>query len=154
MAEKYLITEEGLKKLKEELHELIHVTREEVKQEVAAARALGDSSENSDLDAAKAREGRVAERISELEKLINNAEIINEKKKSNYVTIGSSVEIQELDTKAKFTYKIVGKVEADPLQGLLSNVAPLGEALLNHKVNDVVTVKSTEPYDVKILKIN
>ena len=154
MAEKYFVTEDGLKKLKEELHNLIHVEQEETKQELAAARALGDASENSELDAAREKEGQINERIRELQKQINNAVIIKESKKSSIVTLGSTVEIQELDTKEKLTYKIVGTIEANPTEGILSNVSPLGEALIDHKVNDVVTVKTQQPYDVKIIKIS
>lgn len=154
MEEKYYVTEDGLNDLKKELETLIHVTREEVKEELKAARAQGDLSENADYEAARDRQAKVEGRIKELEHQIKNAEIITEKRKSNTVRIGSTVEIQELDTKAKLTYKIVGSVEADPLNGLLSNVTPLAEAIMDHKVNDVCTVEVDNPYDVKILKIN
>ncbi len=154
MEEKFYVTEEGLNDLKKELETLIHVTREEVIEELKAARAQGDLSENADYDAARDHQAKVESRIKELEHQIKNAEIITETKKTNFVRIGSTVEIQELDTKNKITYKIVGSVEADPLNGLLSNVTPLAEAILDHRVNDVVTVKVDAPYDVKILKIN
>lgn len=154
MEEKYYVTEDGLNDLKKELETLIHVTREEVKEELKAARAQGDLSENADYEAARDRQAKVEGRIKELEHQIKNAEIITEKRKSNTVRIGSTVEIQELDTKAKLTYKIVGSVEADPLNGLLSNVTPLAEAIMDHKVNDVCTVEVDNPYNVKILKIN
>ena len=154
MEEKFYVTEEGLNDLKQELETLIHVTREEVIEELKAARAQGDLSENADYDAARDHQAKVEARIKELEHQIKNAEIIAESRKTNFVRIGSTVEIQELDTKHKITYKIVGSVEADPLNGLLSNVTPLAEAILDHKVNDVVTVKVDMPYDVRILKIN
>ena len=154
MEEKFYVTEEGLNDLKKELETLIHVTREEVIEELKAARAQGDLSENADYDAARDHQAKVEARIKELEHQIKNAEVITETKKTSFVRIGSTVEIQELDTKNKLTYKIVGSVEADPLNGLLSNVTPLAEAILDHKVNDVVTVKVDMPYDVKILKIN
>ena len=154
MEEKFYVTEEGLNDLKEELNTLIHVTREEVIEELKAARAQGDLSENADYDAARDHQAKVEARIKELEHQIKNAEVITETKKTSFVRIGSTVEIQELDTKNKLTYKIVGSVEADPLNGLLSNVTPLAEAILDHRVNDVVTVKVDVPYEVKILKIN
>ena len=153
MDDKYYMTEEGLKDLKQELDTLIHVTREEVKEELKAARAQGDLSENADYDAARDHQAQVESRITELEHQIKNAEIITEKK-SNFVRIGSTVELQELDTKNKLTYRIVGSVEADPLNGLLSNVTPLAEAIMDHRVNDVITVNVDSPYDVKILKIS
>ena len=155
MEEKFYVTEEGLNDLKKELETLIHVTREEVIEELKAARAQGDLSENADYDAARDHQAKVEARIKELEHQIKNAEIIsNDKRKSSFVRIGSTVEIQELDTMDKLTYKIVGSVEADPLNGLLSNVTPLAEAILDHRVNDVCTVSVDAPYDVKILKIN
>lgn len=154
MDEKIYVTEEGLNDLKKELENLIHVTREEVIEELKAARAQGDLSENADYDAARDHQAKVESRIKELEHQIKNAEIISDRKKTNYVRIGSTVEIQELDTKQIDVYKIVGSVEADPLNGLLSNVTPLAEAILEHKVNDVCTVNVDKPYDVKILKIS
>ncbi|MBQ3295122.1 MAG: transcription elongation factor GreA [Erysipelotrichaceae bacterium] len=155
MEEKFYVTEEGLNDLKKELETLIHVTREEVIEELKAARAQGDLSENADYDAARDHQAKVEARIKELEHQIKNAEIIsNDKRRSSFVRIGSTVELQELDTNNKLTYKIVGSVEADPLNGLLSNVTPLAEAIMDHRANDVVTVSVDTPYDVKILKIS
>ena len=154
MEEKFYVTEEGLNDLKKELETLIHVTRNEVIEELKAARAQGDLSENADYDAARDHQAKVESRIKELEHQIKNAEIITGNKKNNLVRIGATVEIQEMDTKQKITYKIVGSVEADPLNGLLSNVTPLAEAIMDHKVNDVCTVQVDTPYDVKILKIS
>lgn len=154
MEEKFYVTEEGLNDLKKELETLIHVTRNEVIEELKAARAQGDLSENADYDAARDHQAKVESRIKELEHQIKNAEIITGNKRNNLVRIGATVEIQEMDTKQKLTYKIVGSVEADPLNGLLSNVTPLAEAIMDHKVNDVCTVLVDTPYDVKILKIS
>ncbi len=154
MEEKFYVTEEGLNDLKKELDTLIHVTREEVIEELKAARAQGDLSENADYDAARDHQAKVESRIKELEHQIKNAEVITETKRATFVRIGSTVELQELDTKNKLTYRIVGSVEADPVNGLLSNVTPLAEAILDHRVNDVVTVHVDSPYDVKILKIS
>ena len=154
MEEKFYVTEEGLNDLKKELDNLIHITREEVIEELKAARAQGDLSENADYDAARDHQAKVEARIKELEFQIKNAEVISDKKKSNFVRIGSTVEIQELDTMNKVTYKIVGSVEADPLNGLLSNATPLAEAIMDHRTNDVCTVNVDPAYDVKILKIS
>ena len=148
------ITEEGLNELKREYEELVHVTREEVKEDLRAARAQGDLSENADYDAAKNRQAQVEARISELDYQIKNAQIISDKRKDSVVRIGSMVELKELDTNDVHTYRIVGSIEADPLNGLLSNMTPLAEAIMDHKVNDVCEVKVDSPYQVKILKIN
>ena len=153
MEDKFYVTEEGLDELKKQLDELIHVTRNEVIEELKAARAQGDLSENADYDAARDHQAQVESKIKELEYQIKNAEIIKDKKAGKTVRIGSTVELQELDTKNKLTYKIVGSVEADPLNGLLSNVTPLAEAIIDMKVGDVVTVNVDKPYDVKILNI-
>ncbi|MBQ2657365.1 MAG: transcription elongation factor GreA [Erysipelotrichaceae bacterium] len=154
MEEKFYVTEEGLNDLKKELDTLIHVTREEVIEELKAARAQGDLSENADWDAARDHQAKVESKIKELEHQIKNAEIISDRRKTNYVRIGSTVLIKELDTGMEVEYKIVGSVEADPLNGLLSNVTPLAEAIMDKRVNDVCQVSVDQPYEVKILKIS
>ena len=154
MDEKYYVTEEGLADLKKELETLIHVTRNEVIEELKAARAQGDLSENADYDAARDHQAQVESRIKELEYMIRNAEIINEKRSTKYVRLGSTVELLELDTNETDVYTIVGSVEADPLNGKLSNVTPLAEAIIDKKVGSVVTVNCDAPYEVKILKVS
>lgn len=154
MEEKFYVTEEGLADLKKELETLIHVTREEVIEELKAARAQGDLSENADYDAARDHQAQVEARIKEVEYQIKNAEVISDSRSKKIVKIGSTVELLELDTKNKLTYKIVGSVEADPVNGLLSNVTPLALAIIDKKVDDVVTVEVEPSYDVKIVKIS
>lgn len=149
----FYVTEEGLQDLKDELEELIHVTRNEVIEELKSARAQGDLSENADYDAARDRQAQVESRIKELEHMIRNAEVINEAKSTKYVRLGSTVELEEEDTKKKLVYTIVGSVEADPLNGKLSNVTPLAEAILDQKVGSIITVNSKIPYQVKIVKV-
>lgn len=153
MEEKFYVTEEGLKELKDEYENLVHVVRNEVIEDLKAARAQGDLSENADYDAARDKQAQVESRIKELEHMIRNASIISEKKGTKYVRLGSTVVIQELDTKDKYTLTIVGSVEADPLNGKLSNATPLAAAILEQKAGSVVTVDVDEPYDVKILEI-
>ena len=149
----FYVTEEGLEDLKKEYDTLVHVTRNEVIEELKSARAQGDLSENADYDAARDHQAQVESRIKQLENMIRNAEIINESRSTKYVRLGSTVEIEELDTKNKLTYTIVGSVEADPLNGKLSNVTPLAEAVLDQKVGSIVEVESKIPYKVKIVKI-
>ena len=153
MEDKFYVTEEGLQELKKQLNELIHVTRNQVIEELKAARAQGDLSENADYDAARDHQAEVESKIKELEYQIKNAEIIKDKKTSKTVRIGSTVEVEEMDIKNTVTYKIVGSVEADPLNGLLSNETPLAAAILDRRVGDVVTVEVDKPYEVKILNI-
>ena len=154
MEEKFYMTEEGLQDLKKELDELVNVTKNEVIEELKAARAQGDLSENADYDAARDRQAKVESRIKELEYQIKNVEIISSRRSTKTVRIGSTVELLELDTKEKVTYKIVGSVEADPLNGMLSNETPLAKAIIDSRVDDVCTVEVDNPYDVKIVKIS
>ena len=154
MEDKYYVTEEGLEELKKELYTLVHVTKSQVEEELKAAREFGDVSENADLDAAKVNQEKVETRIRELEQLIKNAVIISESKSTKYVRLGSTVEIQELDTNNKYTYMIVGSIESDPLNGKLSNMTPLAVAIIDQKVGSVVKVNVETPYEVKILKVS
>ncbi len=151
---KILVTKEGLDELLKEQENLIHVVRQEVIEDLKAARAQGDLSENADYDAARDRQAQVEARIRELEVMLNNIEIIDDKQGSVRVAkIGSTVKIEELDTHQIDEFTIVGSVEADPLNGKLSNVTPLAEAILEHKVGQTVEVLVDEPYQVKILEI-
>lgn len=151
--EKFYVTEEGLKELKEEYENLVHVVRNEVIEDLKAARAQGDLSENADYDAARDKQAQVEARIKELEHMIRNAEVISENRGTSYVRLGSTVTVEPMDTHEKITFTIVGTVEADPLNGKVSNATPLAEAILEKKVGAVVTVEVDEPYDVKIVEI-
>ena len=155
--EKNYVTQEGYDALVKEYDQLVHVTRAEVIVELQEARAQGDLSENADYDAAREHQGQVEARIRELDALIKNSEIIDEKSsqgKSNVVKLGSVVTIKDLDENFETTFTIVGSVEADPLNGKLSNNTPLAEAIMDKKVGTVCTVKRVEePYDVEIISI-
>ena len=155
MSEKKIyVTEAGLKDLQDEYHNLVHVVREEVKAELKEARAQGDLSENADYDAARDKQAQVEARITELEAMLSNIEIIDTKKSgSKTVQIGSTVELEFLDTKETMTYTIVGSTEADPLNGKLSNETPLAQAILDKKVGSKVAVNVKNPYDVVIVKV-
>lgn len=155
--EKTVVTKEGYQELVNELDNMLHVVRQDVIRELQEARAQGDLSENADYDAARERQARVEARIRDLEAMIANAQIIddNEKVKTKKtVKLGSTVRILDMDTNSEETYTIVGSVEADPLNGRLSNLTPLAMALLERKVGEVVTVTQIEePYKVKILEV-
>ena len=151
---KIYVTEEGLKKLQDEYHHLVHVVREEYKKELREARALGDLSENADYDAARDKQAQVESRISELENMLDHYELIDTKKSSSKtVRIGSTVTVEFQDIHQEDTYTIVGSTEADPLNGKLSNETPLAQAILDKKAGSTVTVQAKVPYEVKILKI-
>jgi len=155
--EKFLVTKEGLDELLKEQDNLIHVVRDEVIRELQEARAQGDLSENADYDAARDRQARVEARIRDLEAMIANAEIISEDKKAatkKTVSLGSTVTILDMSTNEEETYNIVGSIEADPLNGKLSNITPLATSLMDHKIGDIVEIETAEePYQVKVIDL-
>jgi len=154
--QKIVVTKEGLAELQKEYEYLIHVEREQVIDELRNARAQGDLSENADYDAARDHQARVEARIRQLDDMLKNIELIDEKKssRSRTVRLGSKVTVEFQDTKERETYDIVGTVESDPLNGKLSNETPLAIAIMDHKTNDTVTVLVNPPYKVKIVEIN
>ncbi len=151
---KTLLTEEGLKELQAELDDLINNQRPENLRAIKEARALGDLSENADYDAAKNDQARLEGRIKRLEKILENYELIETKKESDKVGLGSTVEIKYVDDNEEDEYKIVGSQEADPFSSKISNESPIAKALLNKKVGDVVEVESpTGSYKIEITGI-
>lgn len=150
---KTYVTEQGLKDLQDEYNTLVHVTREEVKAELKEARSLGDLSENADYDAARDKQAQVESRIAELEEMLKNYEIISTKGNSKTVRIGSTVQLQFQDTKEEAVYSIVGRTEADPLNGKISNETALAQAILDKRVGQTVEVNCKKPYEVTIISV-
>ena len=135
------MTLEGKKKLEDEIHELKTVKRKEVVERIKIARGFGDLSENSEYDAAKDEQAFVEGRITTLENMVRNAEIIDSSDSANdIVYIGKTITFKELPKGDDETYTIVGSAEADPFKGLISNDSPIAKALLGHKVNEEVSV--------------
>ena len=152
--EKYLLTKEGIEKLQEELKYLKEVERDQIKEELKEARAQGDLSENAEYDAARNRQAQVEGRITEIEVMLSNAKIISEKGGSNRVVkLGSTVRLLDLSRNEEYEYQIVGKVEADPLNGKISNETPVANAILGSPVGTRLTVRAQIPYEVEILSI-
>lgn len=156
MTERIPVTQAGLDELNRELRQLIEVERPEVIEDLKAARAQGDLSENADYDAARDRQARVEARIREIEATLTKVEIIDgdKAKKHKAVGLGATVTIYDMEMEIEETFSIVGSVEADPENGKLSNVSPLAQAMNEAKEGDVVEVQVDEPYEVKVLKIN
>jgi transcription elongation factor GreA len=135
------MTREGYDSLNAELEHLITVVRKENAERLKEAISLGDISENAEYDAAKDAQAETEERISNIEEILRTAVIVEEKdgeEGDDTVQTGRTVTIQDLNTKEKSTYKIVGTTEADPLNGKLSNVSLVGSHLLNHRAGDKV----------------
>jgi transcription elongation factor GreA len=146
------LTAEGEKKLKAELAELTGPRREDLAKRLHSAIQMGDLSENADYHKAKEDQAFLEGRILEIEGVLRMA-IIVEKTNSDVVTVGSLVTVQE-DGSEPETYSLVGAKEADPRNGKISNESPIGRALMEHKVGDVVVAETPGgQIKFKILKI-
>jgi len=157
MAEKKtVLTFDGLKKLEEELHELKVVRRKDVAGKIKEARAQGDLSENAEYDAAKEEQAEIESRIAQIEKMLRNAEVIDEEDlDGDTIGVGSKVKVLDMEFDEEVEYLIVGSTEADPYEGRISNESPLGAALLSRKVGDTVTVDAPQgPIKYKILGLS
>ena len=160
MNQKYTLTQEGLKNLQDELQQLTQVARVENIRALQEARAQGDLSENADYDAARDEQSKIAARISQIEAILKNYELIGEEANN----LGKWVKIEFIglededddDDDAVQIYKIVGTLEADPLKQLISDESPLGHAIVNKKEGETVYVKPENggEFYVKILKIS
>jgi transcription elongation factor GreA len=147
------LTDEGRKKLADELKHLQTVRRIEVAQRLHEALEGGELIENAEMEAAKNEQAFVEGRILELEDLLSRAKRIEKGGNDGLVHVGSTVTIKEGRRKPE-TYTIVGAAEASPKDGLISNESPLGQALLEEKVNSVVEVKTPAgTVKIKIVKI-
>jgi transcription elongation factor GreA len=136
MKKTYQITQKGREELEAELKEL-KARRGDIADKIAEARDYGDLSENAEYDSAREEQGLVETRIAEIEDILMNAEEIKARKSSK-VQLGSTVELKS-DGK-KFSYTLVGPVEADPLSGKISNESPIGVALVGKMVGDKATI--------------
>ena len=146
------LTSEGLEKLKKEYQHLVTVRRKEVTERIAKAREYGDISENSEYDTAKDEQSFVEGRILELEEIIKHAKTIDKTKKADIVRLGSKVKVDVNGQQDEFI--IVSSIEADPMEGKISDESPVGKSLIGAKVGDVVTVASTIKATYRILEIN
>ena len=139
---KNLLTYAGLKNLEEELHDLKVVKRKEVAQKIKEAREQGDLSENAEYDAAKDEQRDIEARIEEIEKILKNAEVVDEDEVDlDKISVGCKVKLQDYEYEEEIEFKIVGSTEANSLQGKISNESPVGKALIGAKVDDVVKVE-------------
>ena len=139
----FYLTPEGLKNIEEELAYLTTTKRQEVAQMIAEAKAEGDISENAGYDEAKTAQGFLEGKIRDLENVLKHSVIIEENEgPANAVDIGRTVVIREVGTTFDEEYTIVGSMEADPVNGRISNASPMGKALLSKHIGDEVLVES------------
>ena len=158
-ASRYKMSQERLDALKAELFELETVKTQEVAELIKEARSFGDLSENSEYDEAKEQQGKLYSHIAELKDLIENAQITDEEVQAdlpkNSVTLGSVIEVLDVEENEKTKLEMVGSQEADPRQGRISDDSPLGQALHGHKKGETVTVEAPNgaKLQFKILKV-
>jgi transcription elongation factor GreA len=153
MSRQTYLTAEGKAKLKIELDELKGPRREELSKRLRSAIQMGDLSENADYHKAKEDQGFLEGRIQEIEAILRNAVVIEKSANTDVVSIGDHVTIQEANFPPE-TYQVVGAREADPRNGRISNESPIGSAIMDHKVGDVVEADTPGGrMKFKILKI-
>ncbi|CAM2861660.1 transcription elongation factor GreA [Hathewaya histolytica] len=140
-SKKYMMTPEGIKKLEDELEFLKTVKRREITEKIKVALSFGDLSENAEYDEAKNEQAFVEGRIAQLENMLRNAEVIDETDmKEDTVTLGCIVKVKDFEFDEEIDFKIVGSAEADPIENKISNESPVGNALMNKKVGQIVEV--------------
>ena len=149
-------TAEGYQKLVDELAYLKDVRIPEIKVQIAEARAFGDLSENSEYDEAKNEQAKTVTRIAELEKLLNEAVIIDENEiKADVVNLGSVVKVFDCDMEEELEYSIVGSNEANPLEGRISDQSPIGSAMIGARAGEEIIVQAPNgEYKMKILEVS
>ncbi len=156
VAKQFFNTEEGFKALNDELEYLKNVRRQEVKQELAVARSFGDLSENSEYDEAKNEQAKVEARITELEFIILHTTVIDESEPdSSKVGMGSIVKIFDESKNKEMTYSIVGSNEVNAMEHKISDVSPIGAALMSrHKGDEIEVETANGTRKIKILDVS
>ena len=141
MAQQLTLTKEGLEKLQNELEYLKTDKRKEIVESIRIARSFGDLSENSEYDEAKTQQAKVEGRIKELEDMLRNVKVISDDQIStDTVNVGAKVLVFNSTKNTDVEYTIVGSTEASPLQHKISDLSPIGKALIGHKVGERVTI--------------
>lgn len=156
MAEKKVVlTYEGLKNMEAELENLKTVRRKEVAEKIKEARGQGDLSENAEYDAAKEEQAEIEARIVTLEKMLRNAEVIDDDGSAkDTIGLGTTVTLLDVEFEEEMEYTIVGSAEADPMNGRISNESPVGMGLLGHKKGETITIETPDGEIIfKVLQI-
>ena len=156
MSKEIILTDEGLKKLEEELEQLKTVKRKEIAEKIKEALSFGDLSENSEYDEAKNEQAFVEARILQLETTLKNVRVLDDDELNNeIVSVGSKVLLRDIEFDEEVEYQIVGSTEADPASGKISDESPVGKGLIGHKIGETVVIEAPVG-DIKyeILSIN
>lgn len=151
MNKQFKLTKEGVAELEDEVNELV-AKRPEIAERIKTAREFGDLSENAEYSSARQEQERVESRIAEIEHILQNVEVISKTKGDKKVQLGSKVVLKNGNTKE---FQVVGTVEADPMNGKISDESPIGQALMNKKVGDEVEIKTpAETAKYKVISIS
>ena len=155
MAKTIKLTDEGLKKLQEELEFLKTEGRKDIAEKIKVARGYGDLSENSEYDEAKNEQAIIEARISKLEFQLAHVKIVDQENlDTDTVSVGCKVEILDVDFDETMHYRIISSVESSQSDDTITEESPMGEALIGHRVGDEVEVKAPSgSFTVKILSI-
>ncbi|MFA6131566.1 MAG: transcription elongation factor GreA [Patescibacteria group bacterium] len=143
------VSSQGLEDLKKEFAERKSITRPEIAQKISSAKELGDLSENFEYHEAKEQQGQNESRIMELEQMIREAVLVQQKTGGVTLSLGCTFTAEKDGTKKVF--QLVGSSEANPLEGKISNESPMGQAFLGHIIGDVVEI--TTPAGIVKYKI-
>jgi transcription elongation factor GreA len=138
MKKQYLLTQEGINELEKEFADLV-AERGPIAERIKTAREFGDLAENAEYSSARQEQERAETRISEIENILQNVEVIKKPKGDSKVQIGSSVKMKSEKGSVK-AFQVVGTVEADPMNGKISDESPIGMALLGKKVGELVEI--------------
>ncbi len=149
-------TQKGYQELVDELHYLRHDKREKIKSDIALARSFGDLSENSEYDEARNEQAKNEARIKELEELLENAVILDESTiDTSVVSLGSTVKVYSDALGAEMVYHLVGSNESNPMEGKISDQAPIGAALIGKRAGDKVEVETPAgTVSMKVLEVS
>ena len=141
--QRVLITPDGWRKLRDELHRLKTVERQEVIKLIEYARSLGDLSENAEYETAKQKQSFIEGRILEIEGRLGRAEVIDPEKITarDRVVFGLTVTVEDVDSGDIKKYKLVGEDESEPENGFISVTSPVGSALIGKRVDDEIQVR-------------
>jgi transcription elongation factor GreA len=151
------ITTDGLEKLKKELENLKNIERPKIVEAISEARSHGDLKENAEYHAAKEQQAKIEGRVLSINDTIARANVIDVTKLDNSgkVIFGSTITVEDLETKKKIKYKLVGKDEADINLNLIYFKSPIGKALIGKNCNDMITVKTPSgERNFEILKVD
>lgn len=156
MPKQFVLTEEGLKNLEDELEQLKTEKRKEISEKIKVALSFGDLSENSEYDEAKNEQAMIEARIATIEAMLKNVKIIDDDElNTETINVGSKVKVLDVEFDEEDEYAIVGSTECNPDENKISDESPFGKALIGHTVGETVTVDAPGgEVQLKILAIS